>query len=103
MRTIFVVPRLAAAAVLQREELRAELGQRAAKFRELLLRAVDLETRQFRESQGFRKKTADILQVHQNALRIHVTFSAMNLVAVEAETVIEAFRLTGRLGHEPLT
>jgi len=82
----------AAKAALRCEELRIQVRQRLAQFRQFLFGAVHLNSRHVGYLQHLADQGADIFNMRQHALCALVTLEATGQVAVEAEAVKQAFR-----------
>src|SRR5688572_13773652 len=62
---------------------------------------MDLKPCHVCDCQRFLKQRPDILQVMHRALGVHIAFTAVHLITIKAEAVIEAFRFAGGFGDEP--
>lgn len=86
-------PSASSEAVLQSKELRFEIGQRAAKFGELALGTVDLQSRQVGDFERFRERGAHVFKVSEDTFAVLVSFAAMHFIAIKGKAVKKYFGL----------
>jgi hypothetical protein len=92
-----------AEAVFKREVSRLEGIQYRPHFIEFAGGPMDFESQDIGNRQCFGKKRSNVLQMVQRSLRVDVTLSAVNLVAIKTETIVKTLGLRRRLRDEPFT
>lgn len=79
--------------VLQHEEPGFKIGQRFAQRRQFLLRAVNFQAREVCDLQRLFQQRTHVLQVRQRPGGIFISFTAVDLFAIEAETIVKTLGL----------
>jgi hypothetical protein len=91
---------LAAETILKGKELGRHFSQGLPELCQFFFRAVNFQTREFGDLQGFLQQGTDISKMGENPFGILIAFTAVDLVAIETESVIQAFGLRAGFFNE---
>jgi hypothetical protein len=75
---------------------RIQMGERGLQFFEFGSGSMDLEADELGQVQRLGKHRANILEMREQRLSVHITFAAKNFVAVDAELIEEVADFVAR-------
>jgi hypothetical protein len=93
--------RLTAKTILQREKLGLQISHGLTQLGQLRFGTVDFQTSEFGNFQGFLQQGTHIIKMGEHTLGIGIAFTAMHLIGIKTESIIEAFGFLAGFVNEP--